>query len=453
MDVAQIVNTDISFSKATLDDILSRYSIKAKDSTSTTNKTPATVKTALSTLRQAYARVHGIKTDDYGDLTWLTMANFRKPGKFVTARPLFEGAAHPDATDAMSVPLEAATIRKNLEVFRSTLYAAAAHLKTLSMADSDRDRLLEQYKAAYSEFGVLSNELFNAEQNRLATREPSQRQQSKWVSWQELNKLLKVVVKSLDATFAAPPATMSTTDNKKMQRSMQFCMQMLLPPVRGGNYAGLRFVAPQGENVETLRETDSPNYILVTDDGPMELVFNRYKVDNRSKAMDYDPEDDFVINTPATKRFAFTADPTLTKFGFDPVKMGQLLQSYRSLQQSLLGELNPHDLVFFEMKKGQPVERVSAEGMSTRMGRIAERLTGQSLGATMLRTVFLTWFNTRKPTMEQREVIAERMMHAVKTQLDTYVKGTIVPPKTKRQPAQDGSGHKRRRVTVKNMRI
>ena len=54
--------------------------------------------------------------------------------------------------------------------------------------------------------------------------------------------------------------------------------------------------------------------------------------------------------------------------------------------------------------------------------------------------------------MEQREVIAERMMHAVKTQLDTYVKGTIVPPKTKR-PAQDGSGQKRRRVTVKNMRI
>ena len=75
MDLTQIVNTEIDFSKATLEDILARYSVKAKGTTSTTNKTPASVRTALSALRQAYARVHGNKQDTYGDLTWLTVAN------------------------------------------------------------------------------------------------------------------------------------------------------------------------------------------------------------------------------------------------------------------------------------------------------------------------------------------------------------------------------------------
>ena len=86
MDASQVMNPKITFSKTTLEDILARYSVKAEGSASTTNKTPASVKTALSTLRQAYARVHGDKSDDSGDLTWLTMANLKKPSKFASRR-------------------------------------------------------------------------------------------------------------------------------------------------------------------------------------------------------------------------------------------------------------------------------------------------------------------------------------------------------------------------------
>ena len=73
----------------------------------------------------------------------------------------------------------------------------------------------------------------------------------------------------------------------------------------------------------------------------------------------------------------------------------------------------------------------------------------------MLRTVFVSWFNSKKPTMADREVMGDWMMHSVQTQLGTYGKGTMVPPKTKRPPTeagQEGAG-KRRRVTVKNLRI
>ena len=71
MDLSQLVNPNVSFSKTTLEDIIARYSVKAKSSTSTTNKTPASIRTTLFALGQAYARVHGSRTEDYGDLTFV----------------------------------------------------------------------------------------------------------------------------------------------------------------------------------------------------------------------------------------------------------------------------------------------------------------------------------------------------------------------------------------------
>ena len=455
MDLTQVMNTELTFSTTTMEDILARYSVKAKGSTSTTNKTPASVKTTMSALRQAYARVHGAKPDgDFGDLTWLTLENLKKPGKYPTARPLFQGAAHPDATDTMRVPLEASSVRKNLENYRSALYAANKHLGTIEMADSDRDKLNKRYDEAYQAFGVLSLSLLEAEQDRMATREPSQRQQSKWVSWPMIKQLRATVVQSLESTFREAPEALGVADNKKLQRSMQFVLSTLIPPVRN-NFAGLRFISAQEENIETLRESDSPNYILVKDDSSLELVINRYKTDERSQSMEYNPdESDFAVDTEATKRFPLVGNATLTKYGFDPVKLSSLLLNYFSLQQKLMGDLNPHNLLFFELKRDQQVQTMTAEGMSTRMTRITKRLTatpdapGQSLGTTMIRTTFVSWFNEKSPTMKERKTLAEHMMHSVQTQLNTYSK-TI-----KKRPAraQKGGG-KRHRVTAKNMRI
>ena len=133
----------------------------------------------------------------------------------------------------------------------------------------------------------------------------------------------------------------------------------------------------------------------------------------------------------------------------------QLLQGYWSLQQALLGDQNPHDYVFFEIKRGatQLAQKATAEMLTNRMARITERLTGQTLGASMFRTVFVSWFNGKKPTMPEREVMADRMMHSVQMQLGTYAKGTMVAPKVKRPAEQDGDGRKRQRLTVKNLRI
>ena len=105
--------------------------------------------------------------------------------------------------------------------------------------------------------------------------------------------------------------------------------------------------------------------------------------------------------------------------------------------------------MFFELKRNQSVAPMTAEGMSTRMNRITQRLTGQTLGAQMFRTIFLSWFNGKKPSMEDREAVAERMMHSVKTQLGTYTKSTQNRPRS-----LEGAGApKRPKLTAKSMRI
>jgi hypothetical protein len=182
MDLSQLVNPNVTFSKATLEDIIARYTVKHENSTSTTNKTQQSVRTTLSALSQAYARIHGERPgEDYGDLLWLTLDNLKQPSKYAKARPLFEGFAHPQATPAMSIPVEVTTLRKNLENFRSTLYSAAQHLKTLNLSDADRKSLTKQYNDAYVEFGELSGTLMSDELDKAKTHQPSRRQQSKWV--------------------------------------------------------------------------------------------------------------------------------------------------------------------------------------------------------------------------------------------------------------------------------
>ena len=449
MELADLMNPQITFSKTTMDDILARYSVKAAASASTTNKVPASVKTQLSSLLQAKARVLGDRSDDdFGDLTWLTLENLRKPSKWPTARPLFDGAAHPNASANASVPLEPGTVRKNLENLRSVLYAAARHVQTLSLADTEKDRLLTAYDAAYQEMGNLAREMLDDEQKRLATRDPSGRQQAKWVPLPDLRRALRQVVQYLDNLQRAPPASMSIFEIKKMQRAMQFCLYTLIPPVRN-NYTGLRFVTPAQETVAELTASSSPNYILVKDDGSMELVFNKYKIDGRSAAVDYDPTVDFRLDGPATRRLPLVPNATLNKFGFAPAELARLLTGYRALQQAIVGDRNPYDYVFFELKKAGPVARMTDDGMSTRMGRITQNLVGQTLGAQMLRTITVSWFNDRDPTMGERETIAEWMMHNVQTQLGTYTKDAG----TKRKKTTLKGAGKRPRVTAKDLRI
>ena len=140
-------------------------------------------------------------------------------------------------------------------------------------------------------------------------------------------------------------------------------------------------------------------------------------------------------------------EPVLTKFGFDPQRLANILTGYHNLQETLMGDRNPHKLFFFEIKRNQPVVPVTADGMSTRLARVTQRLTGLgggtaiALGAQMLRTIFVTWLDSKRANVAERDVISRWMMHSLGTQTGTYTK--------KRKPRSlVGSGRKKKRTTL-----
>jgi hypothetical protein len=56
------------------------------------------------------------------------------------------------------------------------------------------------------------------------------------------------------------------------------------------------------------------------------------------------------------------------------------------------------------------------------MGRMMQQLTGKLVQSQMFRTLFLSWFDSQRPSMQEREHIAEWMQHSVERQMDTYSK-------------------------------
>jgi len=447
--------TPVDIMQEEIEQLLGKHSQKGNP------RTPDTIQTVMCSLGHAYARVHGEKNSCFGDLTWLTLENLKLPGKYPTARPLFEGAGYPGATGTRALTLEPETVRKNLVAFRAVLHAVGEGTKAAPadvFEEAYRQFLLDSYRKAYIDLGREVHALYDVEQKRLATREPSKRQQSKWVSWPEVRRATKVVCKSLEQAFAHPPIVTQIHENKRVQRSLQWCMYVMVPPVRGGDHAGMRFVDEKNENVETLRESGSPNYILVKEDGTMEMVYNEYKTDRRAMVDDYDPGT-IHINHGATVRLPLVENETLTKYRFDPVKLAKLLTHYRQMQKNLLGERNPYEYIFFDLKNAKnetpgPVQKALPPTLTARMTRVSDRLMDRAVGASMLRTVCISWFNSKQPTMEEREALARWMMHKVQMQLGTYSKGTMVPPQVKRAAGEDGAPEpKRKRVTLENLRI
>ena len=164
---------DLSY--ATIRDLAQRYAAKKK-ATGTVNKTTSTVDTIMKSLRQQYERHTGERNADMlGDLAWLTPASLKKPSESARLRPLYRGKHHPSASEANKVPLEAATVKRMLENFRSAIYGVFYHLKTL---DGDHDTVLQKLKDSYDEFGTMADGLKREQAEQLLTREPSKHQEA-----------------------------------------------------------------------------------------------------------------------------------------------------------------------------------------------------------------------------------------------------------------------------------
>jgi hypothetical protein len=417
----------MDLSRATLRDIVQRYKVRQEgDSASTVNKTDATVRTVLSTLSQQYERHTGVRNSDtFGDLTWLTPQSLKQVSKSPRLRPLHADTHHPQASAAKQVPLEESTLRRMMENFRQVLFALVKHLPDSA--------LVKQWSAAYEQFGAAADAIKRVEARKLLSREPSNHQAARWVPWPDIHaKALAVFQAASQMYDTVGIQEKRAVPWKQLQKAIQLAFHVLLPPMRN-DLQNLRFVVGQVRDDE-LREARSPNYIHVRDDGSMALVLNRYKTDRRSAEAAYDPASgDFVLSTDRTRTYELVPDAVLSKYGFSPVYLHWLLTHYKRALDELFAEANPKRYLFFNVKGD--LAPIRADGLAKRVGRMMTRLTGKPIQAQMFRTLFLSWFDSQRPSMSEREHVARWMQHSVERQMDTYAK---------KHPA----GHKRHHVQV-----
>ena len=338
------------------------------------------------------------------------------------------------------MPLENNTKRRMLENFRSVLYAVHTHVKDPA--------LQAQWKQAHQGFTKLAEELHEQEHHHLMTRRPSARQQAKWVPWPDIRSATAQMVSDLEAdSVRLAPLKLY----KKMQKALLLLLYVNIPPMRN-DLAGLRFVNGKPSE-EEMRMTKSPNYIEVSPDGSMTIVLNAYKNDHRSSSAQFDPDSaDFVLDNP--RRYELKANPVLTKFGFSPEGLAQLLTDYRKLSRKrddLFYAGFPYDPVNYPTQDPNPYEFLFPDGVfidetvgvadgresaitdvayARRLGRLTQKLVGKELKSQMLRTLFISWFDGQDPSLEERKVVAEWMQHSVERQMGTYTKR---PPPERRE--------------------
>ena len=79
----------LNLTYADLADVLERYPLKARSTTSTNNATPAYIKTIISGVKTANRRTTGHQMTDVGDLLWLNLDNVEGQNLSAKDRPLF----------------------------------------------------------------------------------------------------------------------------------------------------------------------------------------------------------------------------------------------------------------------------------------------------------------------------------------------------------------------------
>ena len=436
----------VELSVQTLEDAIARYSVKTKPgSASTNNNVPRTVVTTTSAIVSAYRRIHGTNPPDssLGDMTWLTLQAVNGPNLSGKDRPLF--ANQPN--DGASTVLEPGTVRKLLENYKTALYAVAKHVGTVDMPAADKKKLQKAHKTARDEFHSANDEYISAEKKRIKERKPSRRQEEKNVPWQTIKDNTEVVLGYIEATMAVDDddiIDVTPDEVRKVQRGIQLAMYTLIPPLRNV-FENTRFIGPRVGNKAELKSTKSPNYVLISP-SVIQLVINRTKNDGRSESDDYDPDVDFTLDHERTLRLDLMlplapsnsdSEETvrhkmdqantinvLEKHSFDPVRLGKILRLYQKWMQTVLGDRNPKKFLFFDPKKGQNVTPLKSEGLKSRLQEATNRVVGTKLGAQMMRPLYLTYFDKQGPTMDEREIVADAMMHSVSTAMGTYTKKT-----------------------------
>lgn len=382
----------------------------------------STIKTIMSSVHQHHKRVTGDRGNNLGDLTWITLDSLRAPSQLPDVRPVL-GPPHPSATGKRRTPLSESSQRRLAENLRQALVSASVYVRNTVQDDTEKQRLLAAYDQAYRDLGEFSDEQKKQLYRQMLLRERSPRQDANWVDWDELLAIAGPLFQEFLDTVDDPSVALSPTKWKRIQTILLLALHVGIPPFRN-DFAGLRFVYGTADP-DSLRESNSPNYIQVAQDGTMTIVINAYKTDGKSLSAQYDAtQGDFILDHDKTLRRDLVPDATLTKYGFQPNLVAEMLRRYsRASAQAFGAGRNPHSYIFYDyVGTAGDVKSVQEDALSKRLGRLLKTLTGRAPRSQLFRPIFVTWFGMQRPTMEERDYFTEWMMHSLEMQLSAYDK-------------------------------
>ena len=470
--MATSVMTPLDLSRSQLEGVLLAHPAKKRP------LAPKTIKTMMSNLTICYAHINGdseSKPNNFGDLTYLTLNALKHTkSKSTKYKALYKECCNETQTKILQSP-------KNLiDSCRSVLYSVTQHLRTLDNADEFKtliDKYTEALTALHTEFMRLQEE----NELRQLTRARTAREEKSWVDWDALCTRMLATNVFIERALAGENDDINERRIpavKELQSALLAAFYVMLPPVRN-NYDGLRFVEYDGaydassglsfdeyldvtaKEHETMTRQKSPNYILAPKDGPLVLVLNKFKTDERTSAEHYNRDLDFILDHDKQIRIVLDSNPVMEKFGFDPKRLGGYLRKYRDLK--LFANRNPDELLFYDVEQRRPgvtpppaVKRITEEATKSRLLRFTGKMNniaqtaasavGEQCGGApeakiatkMFRKLFLTWFHEQDPTNEERIYIAKGMGHSAATALKNYTKD-----KKRSLPTDEGPAPKR----------
>eukprot|EP01043_Picozoa_sp_COSAG02_P082755 COSAG02_NODE_20911_length_810_cov_1.139241_2_plen_139_part_00 len=99
-------------------------------------------------------------------------------------------------------------------------------------------------------------------------------------------------------------------DRAQVQHAILAAFSILIPPLRGGVPMGIAFVTEDQQTEEYLTEHGVYNYILMKEDGGVQLVVHKTKNDGRSQGASYRPDVDAPVLDlpPGTNKNALRLD-------------------------------------------------------------------------------------------------------------------------------------------------
>jgi hypothetical protein len=242
-------------------------------------------------------------------------------------RPMVDGEHHHNAADGAIEPLTLASQRKLVENLRQALVSASRATRASNLSDAQQTSLIRQYDAAYTGLGDVADGMNRTLRRQELTQDLSARQERSCVDWDQLLAVSGPLFREFLDTVQDPTVATAPSKWKRMQNILLLAMHTAIPPGRN-DFVGLRFAAG-APDAQDLRDSRSPNYVQVAADGAMTLVLNAYKTDRKTLSDQYDAaQGDFLIDHALTLRRELKPDPVLTKYGFRPRLVAEMLAMY-----------------------------------------------------------------------------------------------------------------------------